>query len=62
MDEPTASLDQARREDLARTLRGLASQGRAVVVATHDVDFARITADQTVVLREGQASVVSEVF
>ena len=40
MDEPTASLDQARRGDLARTLRDLAGQGRTVVVATHDEEFA----------------------
>jgi ABC-type polar amino acid transport system ATPase subunit len=40
LDEPTASLDQARRGDLARTLRDLAAQGRTVVVATHDQEFA----------------------
>jgi ABC-type polar amino acid transport system ATPase subunit len=40
MDEPTASLDHARRDELGTTLRDLAAQGRTVVVATHDLDFA----------------------
>jgi len=41
MDEPTASLDPARRGELAATLRQLASEGRTLVVATHDEEFAR---------------------
>jgi ABC-type polar amino acid transport system ATPase subunit len=48
MDEPTASLDQARRDELAATLRDLAGQGRTVVVATHDADFARACATRTI--------------
>ena len=54
MDEPTASLDRARRDDLAGTLRQLAAQGRSVVVATHDVDFARACAHRAVVLDGGR--------
>jgi ABC-type polar amino acid transport system ATPase subunit len=54
MDEPTASLDPARRGDLAATLRQLADQGRTVVVSTHDSDFARGCADRIVVLEEGR--------
>ena len=62
MDEPTASLDPARRGELARTLRQLASQGRTVIVATHDAEFARACAHRVVVLdggpvtREGRPS------
>ena len=56
MDEPTASLDRARRDDLARTLTDLAAQGRTVVVATHDVDFARACAHRAVVLVEGRVA------
>lgn len=48
MDEPTASLDQARRDELAVTLRDLATQGRTVVVATHDAEFARACASQII--------------
>jgi polar amino acid transport system ATP-binding protein len=48
MDEPTASLDQARRDELAATLRDLAAQGRTVVVATHDAEFARVCASRII--------------
>jgi ABC-type polar amino acid transport system ATPase subunit len=48
MDEPTASLDQARRDELAATLRDLAAQGRTVVVATHDAEFARACATRVI--------------
>jgi ABC-type polar amino acid transport system ATPase subunit len=39
MDEPTASLDPERRNDLASTLRQLAAESTTLIVATHDVDF-----------------------
>jgi putative ABC transport system ATP-binding protein len=35
-DEPTASLDHVQVETVLRILRGLADQGRTVIVATHD--------------------------
>ncbi len=54
MDEPTASLDAGRRGDLAATLRDLAAQGRALVVATHDEDFAGTCATRIVRLDEGR--------
>jgi polar amino acid transport system ATP-binding protein len=41
MDEPTASLDPQRRAELGALLRGLAGQGRAILVSTHDEEFAR---------------------
>jgi ABC-type polar amino acid transport system ATPase subunit len=54
MDEPTASLDPARRGDLAATLVSLTSAGRTLLVATHDVPFARAFATRIVVLAEGR--------
>jgi energy-coupling factor transporter ATP-binding protein EcfA2 len=54
MDEPTASLDRARRDDLAATLQELGAQGRTVVIATHDADFARGAADRVIVMDDGQ--------
>jgi ABC-type polar amino acid transport system ATPase subunit len=54
MDEPTASLDAGRRGELAATLRGLVSQGRALVVATHDEEFARACARRVVRLDAGR--------
>ena len=54
MDEPTASLDRTRRDELAETLRQLAAEGRTVVVATHDADFVRACAPHAVVLGNGR--------
>jgi ABC-type polar amino acid transport system ATPase subunit len=54
MDEPTASLDPARRGELGETLRKLASEGQTLIVTTHDDDFARDFADRVVVLAEGE--------
>jgi ABC-type polar amino acid transport system ATPase subunit len=54
MDEPTASLDPARRGELGETLRGLTNGGRALVITTHDDDFARDYASRVVILADGQ--------
>ena len=53
MDEPTSSLDQSRREGLGNVLRELARAGRALLIATHDTDFANRYADRTVALENG---------
>ena len=53
MDEPTAALDPARRGALGEILRGLARQGRALLVSTHDVEFARSVADRVITLADG---------
>lgn len=50
MDEPTAALDAARRATLGRTLRELCEQDRGLLIATHDVEFARGHADRVVTL------------
>jgi ABC-type polar amino acid transport system ATPase subunit len=50
MDEPTAALDPARRGALGTTLRHLREQGRGLLVATHDAEFARAYADRVVTL------------
>jgi ABC-type polar amino acid transport system ATPase subunit len=57
MDEPTAALDPARRQSLGELLRRLAHQGRALLISTHDVDFARAYADRVVELVDGRISV-----
>jgi ABC-type polar amino acid transport system ATPase subunit len=54
MDEPTASLDPARRSELGATLRDLTSSGRTLLVATHDDDFVRDFADRVMVMADGR--------
>ncbi|MGE5749962.1 MAG: amino acid ABC transporter ATP-binding protein [Gemmatimonas sp.] len=53
MDEPTSALDPARRVTLAETLRKLTAGGRALLISTHDADFARSCADRIVTLADG---------
>jgi len=53
LDEPTRGLDYAAKRVLAAVLRGLAADGCAVVVATHDVEFVAQAADDVVVLADG---------
>ena len=53
MDEPTASLDPNRRMDLQDLLRGLVREGRTLVVATHDEEFARGCATRVLRVSEG---------
>ena len=54
LDEPTASLDPARRFELGRTLRALAAEERTLVITTHDDDFAREFATRAVILADGE--------
>jgi ABC-type polar amino acid transport system ATPase subunit len=60
LDEPTASLDAGRRQELATTLVDLAQQGRTVLVATHDSDFVRSCATRTVVLDATKIAIGSD--
>ena len=54
LDEPTASLDPARRNDLGEALVQLAKSGRALVMTSHDDDFVRDFATRVVVLANGE--------
>jgi energy-coupling factor transport system ATP-binding protein len=54
LDEPTRGLDYPAKQALRHTLRGLAAAGRAVVLATHDVEVVAATADRVVVLASGE--------
>ena len=54
LDEPTVALDPMNEELLEQVLDGLSSQGKTLVVATHDVDFAYRFADRILVFLQAE--------
>jgi energy-coupling factor transport system ATP-binding protein len=48
-------MDRSRKEGLADLIAGLAERGAAVIVATHDVEFAAAFAERVVLLGDGVA-------
>jgi len=54
LDEPTRGLDYPAKARLVEVLRERASNGTAVVVATHDVELAADVATRTIVLADGE--------
>ncbi|MGW7421992.1 ABC transporter ATP-binding protein [Streptomyces sp. NPDC054813] len=54
LDEPTRGLDYAAKGRLVGVLRGLAADGHAIVLATHDVELAAEIAHRVVLLAEGE--------
>jgi energy-coupling factor transport system ATP-binding protein len=54
LDEPTRGMDRARKDDLGELIERLAGQGAAVVVATHDVEFAAGFAERVLLLGDGR--------
>ncbi|MEO6496718.1 MAG: ATP-binding cassette domain-containing protein, partial [Solirubrobacteraceae bacterium] len=53
LDEPTRGMDRARKGELADEIDRLATAGAAVLVATHDPEFAVAFADRVILLGEG---------
>jgi energy-coupling factor transport system ATP-binding protein len=58
LDEPTRGMDRGWKEVLAQRLRELAARGLAVVVATHDTEFAASWAERIVLM--GQGNVIAD--
>lgn len=54
LDEPTRGLDYAAKARLVGVLRGLAADGHAIVLATHDVELAAELAHRVVILADGE--------
>lgn len=54
LDEPTKGLDAQACADAVRIVRGLADEGRTVVLVTHDLDFAFSCADEVSMLFDGE--------
>ncbi len=53
LDEPTRGLDYRAKRALIDIIDVLAAEGRAVVIATHDVEFVAAAADRVVVMAAG---------
>jgi energy-coupling factor transport system ATP-binding protein len=54
LDEPTRGMDREAKAALARDLRRRADEGQAVIVATHDPEFAAACARRAVLLADGR--------
>jgi energy-coupling factor transport system ATP-binding protein len=54
LDEPTRGMDRETKGELARELRRRCESGQAVIVATHDPEFAAACADRAVLMAEGR--------
>jgi energy-coupling factor transporter ATP-binding protein EcfA2 len=53
LDEPTRGMDRGRKDDLVALVDRLAEQGAAILIATHDVEFAAEFAARVVLLGDG---------
>jgi energy-coupling factor transport system ATP-binding protein len=56
LDEPTKGLDPTWRRRVALLVRELADRGTTVIMATHDLGFARQTSDSVSMLFDGSVS------
>lgn len=54
LDEPTRGMDRLAKQQLAAELRARAGEGLAVIVATHDAEFAAALASRAVLLAQGR--------
>jgi len=53
-DEPTSALDPELVGEVLSIMRGLAEEGRTMLVVTHEMGFAREVSDQVMFLHQGQ--------
>ena len=54
LDEPTRGMDRETKAELAGELRRRAEKGQAVIVATHDPEFAAACARRAILLADGR--------
>lgn len=54
LDEPTRGLDYRAKAELRGIVRALAATGAAVLISTHDVEFAATVSDRTLLLADGE--------
>jgi histidine transport system ATP-binding protein len=64
-DEPTSALDPELVGEVLKVMKGLAEEGRTMVVVTHEMAFARDVATHAIFLHQGrieEEGVPAEVF
>jgi energy-coupling factor transport system ATP-binding protein len=54
LDEPTRGLDYESKKQLATQLGQVRNQGKAILLASHDVEFIALVADQILELESGR--------
>lgn len=52
-DEPTSALDPELVGEVLRVMRGLADEGRTMIVVTHEMGFAKEVSNHVVFLHQG---------
>jgi polar amino acid transport system ATP-binding protein len=54
LDEPTSALDPELVDEVLRVIRGLAGEGRTMIIVTHELAFARDVCDRIAFMDDGQ--------
>lgn len=52
-DEPTSALDPTLTGEVAKLIKSLSSEGMAMLIITHDMEFAKLVADRIVSMENG---------
>lgn len=52
-DEPTSALDPALTGEVAKLIKSLSGEGMAMLIITHDMEFAKLVADRIVSMEDG---------
>jgi ABC-type histidine transport system ATPase subunit len=52
-DEPTSALDPEMVQEVLNVIRGLAEEGRTMLMVTHEMNFARQVSSEVVFLHQG---------
>ncbi|HEY80657.1 MAG TPA: ATP-binding cassette domain-containing protein [Caldilineae bacterium] len=58
LDEPTRGLDYVQKQELSTILRELRDAGKAILMATHDVELAAAATDRAALMAEGEIVVI----
>ena len=53
-DEPTSALDPELKGEVLSVIKGLAAEGTTMVIVTHEMNFARDTADKVIFMDKGK--------